>query len=288
MTPEISPLRYPGGKGALAPFLGRLLEGLSPACTTFVEPFAGGAGAALHLLRGEFVDRVVLNDLDGGIAAFWRSVFGRNQELVERIRETPVTMESWHHEREVFLAGSAADDLDRGFATFFLNRTNRSGILAARPIGGLGQAGAWTLDVRFNKDDLVRRIETLGHYRNRVTICEEDGLDVIRRHLGANDFIYADPPYLVRGSGLYLNRLTWLDHQTLANVLTASSGRWMVTYDHDDRVAALYPAMRRAVFGIAHTASSPHVGLEYAVFSDAIHVASLEGLGRLGGAWVAA
>ena len=278
---ESSPLRYPGGKGGLAPFLGNLLELQQDRCDVYVEPFAGGAGAALRLLLDEFVDEVVLNDLDAGIAAFWRCVFQRTEELAEMAEGAIVTVEEWHRHRQAYeLRGTGQDELALAFATFFLNRTNRSGILNARPIGGLRQTGVWKIDARFNRAGLSRRIRTLGGYRNLVTICEEDGIRMVSRFLSKKTFVYADPPYLVRGSDLYLDTLTWQDHERLAHLLSGSNARWMVTYDNDERVHALYPQQRRACFSIAHTAARPHVGQELAVFANSLRVDNLTGLGR--------
>lgn len=280
---EISPLRYPGGKGALAPFLGRLLaaQGRSPG--VYVEPYAGGAGAAVRLLYDEYVDRIVLNDLDAGVAAFWRSVFYHTKRLAMRIEDAEVSVDAWRDHRAVYESrATSSDDFELGFSTFFLNRTNRSGILDARPIGGLEQTGEWKIDARFNRATLSWRVRELGHYRNRVTVHEENGVDIIERYLDRRNFIYADPPYLQRGSDLYLNAMTWQDHEALASALTGSRARWMVTYDHDERVHQLYWKQRRARFYMAHTAAQPHVGMEIAVFGNAVQLASLTGLGREG------
>lgn len=278
---EISPLRYPGGKGSLAPFLGRLIQGQRRRPETYVEPFAGGAGAALRLLYDEYIDQIVLNDLDPGVAAFWRSVFTATEDLARMIEKADVTIAAWHLHHATYQArAESEDDLRLGFATFFLNRTNRSGILNARPIGGLQQTGAWKIDARFNREALAWRVRELGNYRNRVTIAEEDGVRLVERFLDKEHFVYADPPYLQRGSDLYLNALTWEDHQRLAKALRGARSRWMVTYDDDPRVHALYPSQRRAIFSIAHTAAEPHVGREVAVFGNAVDLGGLVGLGR--------
>lgn len=278
---EISPLRYPGGKGGLAPFLGRLIQAQRRRPETYVEPFAGGAGAAVRLLYDEYVDHIVLNDLDAGVAAFWRSVFTATKDLARMIETADVTIPAWNRHHATYQArGESQDDLRLGFATFFLNRTNRSGILSARPIGGLRQTGAWKIDARFNRGSLAWRVRELGHYRNRVTIAEEDGVRLVERFLDREHFVYADPPYLQRGSDLYLNALTWQDHQRLAKSLRCARSRWMVTYDDDPRVHALYPTQRRATFSIAHTAAEPHVGRELAVFGNAVDLEDLAGLGQ--------
>lgn len=276
----VSPLRYPGGKRQLTAFVAHLIGRQPKPPTRYIEPFAGGAGVALGLLIGEHVDEVLLNDLDRGVAAFWRAVFQRTDDLIGVIRSTATSIEEWHVQRDRYVTG-CADDLELGFATFFLNRTNRSGIIGARPIGGLGQSGAWSMDARYNKEDLVGRIQRIARYRSRVMVCEEDGIDVARREVqNADTFVYADPPYLERGGELYLNALGWTDHARLAAYLRGASG-WLVTYDSDPRVPGeLYPGLRCAVFDISHTAARQHVGREHAVFSNSLHIESLIGLGR--------
>ena len=278
---EISPLRYPGGKGGLAPFVGRVIEEQRSRPRTYVEPFAGGAGVAVRLLYDEYVEHIVINDLDAGVAAFWRSVFWRTEDLAQRVETAEVSVAAWRHHHAVYMNREREiDELSLGFATFFLNRTNRSGILDARPIGGLRQTGAWKIDARFNRDNLAWRIRELGRYRNRVTVLEQDGIQLSHKYLDRDSFIYADPPYLLRGSDLYFDNLTWEDHRELARILSASRARWLVTYDFDPRVAVLYPKQRRASFSIAHTAAKPHLGREIAVFGNGVALSSLLGLGR--------
>ncbi len=284
----LSPLRYPGGKAALGSFVGSLIAASRPRAVCYVEPFAGGAGVALRLLVDEYVQTVVLNDLDRGIAAFWRSILEETDEFLERLDATPVNLESWHEQRAISQSASA-EGIDLAFATFFLNRTNRSGIIGARPIGGLDQTGRWLIDARFNKAELRTRIEVIAGYRNRIRVESRDALDLLRdMEDDWNDvFIYVDPPYLTKGADLYLNSLDWEDHVELAELLRSRGGRWMVTYDADDRVSEqLYPGERTARFGIAHTAAKQHIGSEYAVFSDGCVVDEMISVGSGTAAWV--
>lgn len=273
----LSPLRYPGGKGRLARFVGDLMARQRRRALRYVEPFAGGAGVALRLLFDERVDEIVVNDLNPGVAAFWRTLFGANAELAAQVRACQPSIEEWHRQREVY-AQKPDDDLALGFATFFLNRTNRSGILGARPIGGLEQRGKWKIDARYDGRKLAERVELLGRYSSRVTVCQEDGVELISRVIKDPDtFVYADPPYLVQGDELYLDTFEWSHHERLAKTLRRSSG-WLLTYDADPRVRELYPGLRCASFGIAHTAAQQHVGREYAVFSRDLDVDSLAAL----------
>ena len=50
-----SPLRYPGGKSILSPLLGNFIEINNLLDGIYIEPYAGGAGAALKLLFSEYV-----------------------------------------------------------------------------------------------------------------------------------------------------------------------------------------------------------------------------------------
>lgn len=234
----------------------------------------------LRLLFDEYADEVVLNDLNPGIAAFWRCLFSEPNALLDRLDACGPTIDEWHQQRAVY-EEATADDAVLGFATFFLNRTNRSGILNARPIGGLEQTGKWSISARFDKGALATRIRRLATYASRVTVCEEDGVAFLQRHLGHDDlFVYADPPYLVQGDDLYLDTFTWTDHQRLAELLRGEDAGWLLTYDADPRIVdELYSGMRCATFSTSHTASVQHVGMEYAVFAPALVVPSLEGLG---------
>jgi DNA adenine methylase len=283
----ISPLRYPGGKGRLAPYISTLMSWQDPLPEIYAEPFAGGAGVALKLLVDGDVDRIHINDLNPGIAAFWRAVFDAPEEFADMIDSEDVSLDAWHRWRDVYLNPEGVDDLSLGFATFFLNRTNRSGILTARPIGGLDQAGTWKIDARFNRPNLSGRVRFLGDFAARVTVTELDARVMIRS-LGeeaSRYFVYVDPPYLVQGDQLYMSGLSADDHQGVADALAETDARWLLTYDADARVTAtLYATHRCLEFDIRHNAHRNHLGQEYAVFAPNLVVPDdtvvVSGLGR--------
>jgi site-specific DNA-adenine methylase len=131
------------------------------------------------------------------------------------------------------------------------------------------------------KANLIERVELISRYRNRVTLTERDGIDLITDMLsdGSVTFFYVDPPYIDKGEDLYLNDLHWEDHVRLATVLTNSGGCWMATYNCDERIPGeLYPSNRCIQFDIKHTAQRQQIGAEYAIFSASLSVESLEGL----------
>ena len=272
----LSPLRYPGGKARLALFFARVINAQDPVPTHYAEPYAGGAGAALRLLTDGVVEHIHLNDLNNGVAAFWRTATcpDGSRALIELIQDTPVTIEQWHHQRAVYQA-SDSDDLTLGFATFFLNRTNRSGILDARPIGGLEQTGRWKIDARYNKPALIQRLNAVATLGARIHVTQQDGLDFLATltPLGDDLLVYADPPYVEQGGNLYLHAFNDDDHTRLADQLLAAPYPWLLTYDDKELIwADLYGAERCARFPIAHTAATQHVGSETIVYSPDLNI----------------
>lgn len=286
----LSPLRYPGGKGRLAGYIGKMLDAQSVRPKEYAEPFAGGAGAALRVLVEEQVRTIHINDLSPGISAFWRSVFFNTDEFLERVRTCPIDLDSWAQARAVYDNPESQDDIELGFATFFLNRCNRSGILTAGPIGGYEQRGAWKIDARFNRESLSERISFISQYRKRVRVTQLDAREFLDSLESKKDrvLVYVDPPYLVQGESLYLDSLSYTDHSELAQKLKTSEYRWFLTYDADERITEdLYEGLRCMEFDIAHTAQHQHVGSEYAVFSDYLDIPDGELLRNDAVRWVA-
>ncbi|SHJ13258.1 DNA adenine methylase [Actinomyces denticolens] len=272
----LSPLRYPGGKARLAPLLARIAACQDPVPTHYAEPYAGGAGAALRLLADQVVTDIHLNDLNPGIAAFWRTITTKDgaAELCALMDATPVTVQQWHHQHRVYMNDEGGgDDLTLGFATFFLNRTNRSGILDARPIGGLNQTGRWKIDARFNKTALRQRIEAVAAHEGRIHITQADGtafLDSLAP-LGPRVLVYADPPYVEKAHDLYLHAFDNDAHQRLATALTSAPWPWVLTYDDLETIwDGLYAQQRCARFDIPHTAGIQHVGSETIVYGPTL------------------
>ena len=177
--PFHTPLRYPGGKRRLVNLVAEVIEANGLHDIDYVEPYAGGASIGLALLFNEYASAIHINDLSRPVFAFWKSVLDETEPLCRRIDETPVTMEEWHRQHEVYLYRHEADLFDLGFAAFFLNRTNRSGIISGRMIGGKGQTGRWKLDARFNKRELTRRIRKIGRYRTRISVSQQDASSFI-------------------------------------------------------------------------------------------------------------
>lgn len=274
--PLVSPLRYPGGKAALYPRLRELIRTNGLAGCTYVEPYAGGAGAALSLLATGQVDRILINDLDPAIAAFWTTLVQDPDLMIRKIQKIKLDVREWRKQKAIYMAANEADPSELGFATFYLNRTNRSGVLNGGPIGGLDQTGSYKIDARFNRDGLQERVRIISLYADKITVSSRDGLSVIKDATKRSDtFLYADPPYFEKAGSLYLNAFKAANHEALAKVLNdRANKRWVLTYDNVAQVAALYGDRRRVEFGLHYSAHRVMKATEVMVFSDPLDVST--------------
>ncbi|MBS1702597.1 MAG: DNA adenine methylase [Armatimonadetes bacterium] len=266
-----SPLRYPGGKAALAGFLDSVIKAKKLHGSVYVEPYAGGAGAALTLLFLEKVERVVINDLDPAIYAFWMTACNEAEWMCEQIATVPLDVPEWRRQRTIYL-DKESTQRDLGFALLYLNRTNRSGIVEGYPIGGLDQTGTWKIDARFNRVTLADRIRRIGEYSSRIDVLNWDGLAVAEKYLGENQgLVYLDPPYFVKGGSLYLNHFDSARHEALANMLNRYPGSsWLMTYDNVKEIRDLYPDRTQTAFTLHYSAHSSRQGSELLIASDSI------------------
>jgi len=240
-----TPLRYPGGKTQLAPFVTELMQENGLMQSVYCEPFAGGAGIACRLLLNGAASEIWINDIDPAIHAFWHSVLNSTEELCERIDHVRVDIAEWHRQRRV-QGDPKARTLALGFSTLFLNRTNRSGILRGGVIGGKDQKGNYALDCRFDRVDLIRKIQRIALYREQIFLsCMDARLYIgsMLRRLPAHALVNVDPPYYRAGPDLYTNSYKHRDHAILARAVRAMPHRWMLTYDDAQEIRAMYSGM---------------------------------------------
>ena len=273
-----SPLRYPGGKWRIASFFNRLLDLNGATGREYVEPYAGGASLALSLLISGSVSKIHLNELDPAIHAFWWSVLHRTDELVRLVRTAKLSVREWSRQRDVYQVGSMKDRLTLGFATFYLNRTNHSGIMNGGVIGGRKQSGTWRMDARFNRGALVDRIRRIADRKDDIRLYRKDALRFLRERPFRDDaLVYVDPPYFEHGSTLYLNAYEPDDHAGVAVEVRRMSGPWIVSYDDVSQIRKLYAGCRSRKLSLLHTARSAHLGQEVMFFSDGIRIPRMEG-----------
>lgn len=268
-----SPLRYPGGKGKIAPFMGVMIQKMNIKGGTYVEPFAGGAGVGLMLLLEGYVDNIVINDYDKAIYSVWRAIVNETGNLIDRIRETPVSIDEWKKQKDVYMKQNHKYSIDLAFATFFLNRTNRSGILKGGPIGGLDQTGNYGIDARYNTDRLIERIESIAKYRKKIKVYNKEIVSFINYVLpvyGDNTLTYFDPPYFNRGPELYKNFFNKEDHAKIAKlILDKVQSNWIITYDDTPEIIKLYGQQCIKRYDLNYSVANTGKSSEVMIFNNA-------------------
>ena len=272
-----TPLRYPGGKAKLAAFVKAIIEENGLSDTHYVEAYAGGAGVALELLFHEYVSHVHINDICRPVYCFWKSVLDDTDALIKLVRDTRLSVASWDKQKRVLANADDFDDLQVGFATFFLNRTNRSGILKGGIIGGRDQTGPWKIDARYNVEELVHRITSIARQRRRIHLYKQDAIAFLRRKLPAlpeSSFVYLDPPYYEKGNKLYLDFYTHRDHQRIADFVRWNlfPQKWIVSYDNVEAIHRLYAGFRNIVYELDYSAREARKGSEVMFFCDGLTI----------------
>jgi DNA adenine methylase len=273
----ISPLRYPGGKSKVSSFIeDMLLLNNLEGCNLY-ELYAGGAGASLNILFSGLCNKLILNDLDYHIYAFWQSILNHTEDFIRLIRDTDVNIENWDLQKDIYEKYYNHEILEVGFSTFFLNRCNRSGILyKAGPIGGRSQTGNYKIDVRFNKNDLINRVEQIANFNDKIEICNLESLEMIDsifKNEKEKTFLFLDPPYYIQGEHLYLSCYDDNDHEALSKKLLFNSKKnWFLTYDNCDRINELYSDLRRSELSMSYTLQNKRKAKEVMVFSDSLYL----------------
>lgn len=244
MGKQVSPLRYPGGKAKLYNYIADIIRNLFVDKPVYCEPYAGGFGLGLELLFNNVVNSVIINDFDYCIYSFWKCLVDDSlyEDFIERIIETPITVHEWEIQKDIYRHYSCYPTLDIGFATFFLNRCNRSGILEANPIGGIKQSGKYHIDCRFNKTNLINVIKRIHGEKNRIQVMGKDAMECI--HLvddnNTNVLFNLDPPYITAGPLLYKNNYSQGDHIALGKAVKNLRNRWIMTYDDNPLIRDIY------------------------------------------------
>lgn len=271
-----TPLRYPGGKQKLSPFLVEVLAANKMTGCDYAEPYAGGAGVAIELLLTGKVRKIHLNDSSRAIYSFWYSVINHTDEFCERIRSAKMAVTEWRRQKVILAGDESVSDLDLGFSLFFLNRCNRSGIPNAGLIGGLSQTGKWRMDARFPRSDLITRVRAIAAKKEFIALSNMDAERFVREKVSKmrkNTLVYCDPPYFNKASRLYLNHYKPDDHQRIAKVIQTELDRpWLVSYDGVPEILGFYAKRRYFLYDLQYNAAKAYKGKEVFVFSDDLDV----------------
>jgi Site-specific DNA methylase len=276
MSQYKTPLRYPGGKQKVAPFITEILEYNDLVGGHYVEVYAGGSGVAIELLLNGVVSYIHLNDLCPAVFSFWYSILNDTEEFCRKISRASLNVEEWKKQREIIKNSKDVDRLDLGYAMFYLNRCNRSGILSGGIIGGLNQTGKWKIDARFHRSELIRRIEAIAKKRHFIKLRNWDAEKFILNYLPRlpnNTLVYCDPPYFNKSDKLYQNHYLPDDHARIAKVIQKSIKHpWIVSYDISDSILTYYEKRKKFIYTLQYNAARTYRGSEIFIFSDKLAI----------------
>lgn len=276
----------------MAPWLSDVFDSLlGPVdVEVWLEPFGGGAGAALTALMSGRVPEAWIVEANPALAAFWRTAMDDGPALARRIEGTTPTLESFNAARELVadaLAGDASiDTFELGMAAFMVNRCSRSGMIIPNvgPIGGKSQSGDHTIAARFNAPALAERIRAVHALGARFRVFGGDGISFLEQlpesGVGDEVFAFVDPPYTGVGNDLYAIGMDDDLHQRLAAALNKLESPWLLTYDAHDQVPLLYPERPVLAFDIPHSAGSSRIGQEYLVLGPGMRQPTVNPLGK--------
>ena len=277
-----SPLRYPGGKGKLASFMEYMIDQLGHRGGTYIEPFAGGAGIAMELLLRNVVSRIVINDYDKAVWSFWKAILTETDRFVEEIRTVPLTVDEWQKQHKILVTQHDKYSFELGFAAFYLNRTNRSGIIKGGVIGGQEQAKDWKMDVRFKREELVTRIQRIAARKKDIKLYNKDVNSFIKNYVPLyeeNALIYFDPPYFRKGQQLYMNFFNYKDHVRIEQEIREHVNcDWIITYDYEPQIEEIYHNYNLRLYDLNYSVSTKRKANELMIFKDGIIIPSDEEL----------
>lgn len=278
-----TPLRYPGGKSILTNYFIDFIKANSIKSPIYAEPYCGGAGAAINLLLEKKAEKIILNDADISIYSFWHCIVNQSSDFIKKIEDTSVTLDEWYKQKLISTQaknGEINDLFQIGFATFFLNRCNRSGILSAGPIGGKSKQSQidanFKIDARFRKEPLLNKIKKISNLSSQIEIHNLDALQFLSNIINqqneqdiSNTVVYLDPPYYNQGSSLYLNYYKSEDHIALKEFITNDDIRfhWLLSYDNVNAIKNLYNSFDIYSFYINYSAQHSKLGSELLIQS---------------------
>ena len=281
-----SPLRYPGGKGKLEPFMEAIIRRLGHENGIYIEPFAGGAGIAIRLLEKNIVSEIVINDYDKRIYSFWRAMLSETDRFINSIESVPLNMSEWYRQRDICINQAHKYSFELGFATFYMNRTNRSGIIKGGAIGGKNQQGVWKLDARFNRENLISRITLIAKKKNRVHYYNKDIESFINHYIvqfDKNALVYFDPPYFDKGRQLYLNFFDYSDHERIEKLISNKvSCDWLITYDDVPEIVNIYSGRKMMRYDLNYSLSEKKKAQELIIFKNESMIPTVDELKALG------
>lgn len=270
----ISPLRYPGGKACLTPFITSIIQKLEISKPHFIEPFAGGLGLSCSLYETGMINRIGYFDKDPMVMNFWDTIANPMlaKDLAERVETAPLTVAEYDRQKAMY-RDSTGDSVAQALAFLYLNRVNRSGILTGGLIGGRKQTGKYTMSARFNRERIADRIRHVSNYMYTPIIEPTLRKTVDYYAHDKRSILFMDPPYIQKGGSLYPTRMSGAEHIDLLNTLCdySDTGYWLCTYDNAPLVANYADRLNMYRFTLPYSANTHRTESELLIVSSKIN-----------------
>lgn len=246
---HVSPLRYPGGKSKLAPFIGKLCR--PDHMIDFCEPFCGGASVGLYLLLENKIQHLHINDADKGVFSLFNTIkeTEKYQRLRERIRKASLS-KTWFQTAKMRLQNNyeGLSQEEIAFTFLSLNRMTYSGIV---------KGGCMHNELaRWNPERLINRLDAINEKAERIHVYNMDALAFIEeKYWLKNSTLFIDPPYYANNAEqLYNHFYSEQDHINLSELLNTlyrsfPASDMIITYDFCKQIEALYGIADKIVIG---------------------------------------
>jgi DNA adenine methylase len=267
---ESPPSNFTGDKMIKAPFrligskarVGAVIMGhlKTPGLELFVDVF-GGSGAMTVAAAQAGFQKLIFNDIDGDIIAFFRVLRddGQRRLLMRWLRDTPMSRAEYQRLGSIYEAGNRSfaklPAVERAAALFYRSAYSYGAKLST---GGFSCSTSDTTFIKERKS-YASRLRLLGRFAEfwREVAIENLGFDELIRAYGRrkNVLIYCDPPYF--GTENYYSRgFAQGNHFMLAEQLTACAAPAAVSYYAFPGITDLYPETIWKYVEIAATKNS--------------------------------
>ena len=197
----------------------------------YIEVFGGGGWVLFHKQPGR--DFEVYNDFNSLLANLYRCVRDRHEELIDALRYVLNSREDFELLRDALARDSPATPVQK--ASWFYQ------IIRYSYASGLTSYGSQPHDIRSD----FPLIEQAHRRLKDVVVENKDFEKLIRQYDRPVSFFYCDPPYHAT-DGYYQNigedGFTEKDHIRLRDTLLSMEGRFLLSYNDDAFVRALYDA----------------------------------------------
>ncbi len=226
-----SPFKWVGGKSRLR----KTIIALIPAHTCYVEPFSG---AAWVLFGKPPSDVEVLNDIDQELINFFRVIHEKPEDLISSFEWELVSRAEF--ERLANLDPLQLTDVQRAHRFYYLIMAGWGGELnyprfaTSITDGGHGNRLIGALKT------LRQRLQPIHERLSTVIIENLDWRECIERYDREGTVMYIDPPYPGNKCNYAYNMRSWDDHQLLAQRLSNTKCKWILSSYDTPNIHALF------------------------------------------------